>query len=126
MTSSRVLLVDDEAPFVEILSKRLSRKNISILSAPDGEAALETLKHNHDIDIVILDIKMPIKGGIETLQEIRSLYPQVEVIILTGHATVESAIQGMRLGAFDYLMKPCDMDELLARIAGAKAKKDRR
>ncbi len=74
---------------------------------------------------MVLDVKMPGMDGIDTLKAIKAAYPLVEVIMLTGHATVESAIEGMKLGALDYLMKPCDMDVLLAKLQEAKAKKDR-
>jgi DNA-binding NtrC family response regulator len=73
--------------------------------------------------VVILDVKMPGMDGVEALQEIRKRYPLVEVIMLTGHATVESAIDGMKWGAFDYLMKPCDIDHLIAKVSEAAAKK---
>jgi len=75
--------------------------------------------------VIVLDVKMPGMDGIETLREIKKKFPLVEVIMLTGHATVETAIEGMKLGAFDYLMKPCDMDELLVKVAEAKSKKNK-
>jgi len=75
--------------------------------------------------VVILDVKMPGMDGIEALREMKTAYPLLEVIMLTGHATVESAIEGMKLGAFDYLMKPCDMDQLLSKVQEAVAKKRR-
>jgi DNA-binding NtrC family response regulator len=84
---------------------------------------LETLKENSQIDLVILDVKMPGMDGIDTLKEIRKEFPLVEVIMLTGHATVETSIEGMRLGAFDYLMKPCDMDVLIEKVNAAVSKK---
>ncbi|NIR14827.1 MAG: response regulator, partial [Desulfobacterales bacterium] len=79
-----------------------------VLSAYGGQEALETLDTNRNVDVVILDVKMPGMDGIETLQEIKQQHPLAEVIMLTGHATIETAILGMRLGAFDYLMKPCE------------------
>ena len=123
MAIANVLLVDDEAPFVETMTKRLTKRDLSIIPAFSGEEALERLAEHSNIEVVILDVKMPGMDGIETLQEIRSRYPLVEVIMLTGHATVESAIEGMRLGAFDYLMKPCDIDHLISKVSEAATKK---
>jgi DNA-binding NtrC family response regulator len=118
-----VLLVDDEAPFVDTMTKRLTKRKLTVFKSYSGEEALETLKENSQIDLVILDVKMPGMDGIETLKEIRKEFPLVEVIMLTGHATVETSIEGMRLGAFDYLMKPCDMDVLIEKVNAAVTKK---
>ena len=123
MNQAKVLLVDDEVPFVETMTKRLTKRDLDVSSAFSGMEALKTLQTNPNFDIVILDVKMPQMDGIETLQEIKKRFPLLEVIMLTGHATVESAIEGMRLGAFDYLMKPCDMDLLMSKVLDAKAKK---
>ena len=123
MKLASVLLVDDEVPFVETLTKRLTKRDLSVSTAFSGNGALEVLAQGRDVDVVILDVKMPGMDGIETLREIKKTYPLVEVIMLTGHATVGSAVEGMRLGAFDYLMKPCDMDELVAKVSEAKQKK---
>ena len=118
-----VLLVDDEAPFVDTMTKRLTKRKLTVFKSYSGDEALETLKENSHIDLVILDVKMPGMDGIETLKEIRKEFPLVEVIMLTGHATVETSIEGMRLGAFDYLMKPCDMDVLIEKVNAAVSKK---
>jgi DNA-binding NtrC family response regulator len=123
MTAPFVLLVDDEAPFVETMTKRLEKRNLRIISALSGQEALETLKKNQNVDVVILDVKMPGMDGIETLGEIKKAYPLAEVIMLTAHATVESAIEGMKRGAFDYLMKPCDIDQLMTKVGEAAGKK---
>ena len=123
MAIANVLLVDDETPFVEAMSKRLTKRDLNVTPAFSGNEALKRLKENDKIEVVILDVKMPGMDGIETLQEIRKRYPLVEVIMLTGHATVESAIDGMKWGAFDYLMKPCDMDILISKVSEAAAKK---
>jgi len=117
------LLVDDEAPFVDTMTKRLTKRKLAVFKSYSGEEALKTLKENSQIDLVILDVKMPGMDGIETLKEIRKEFPLVEVIMLTGHATVETSIEGMRLGAFDYLMKPCDMDVLIEKVNAAVSKK---
>ncbi|WP_449242572.1 response regulator [Desulfovibrio sp.] len=119
----RVLLVDDEAGFLETLKKRLARRGLEAETAGSGEAALEVLARVPEIDVVLLDVKMPGMDGIEALQRIKAARPLVEVILLTGHATLEGAVDGMRLGAFDYLMKPCEMDDLLAKVFEAKARK---
>ena len=123
MTLANVLLVDDEVAFVETMTKRLTKRELNILSAFSGKEAIEKLQNNQTIEVVILDVKMPGMDGIETLREIKRLYPLIEVIMLTGHATVESAIEGMKHGAFDYLMKPCDMDQLLEKVKEASSKK---
>lgn len=118
-----VMLVDDEAPFVETITKRLSKRDLIILTAFGGEEALELLVKNRNTDVVILDVKMPGMDGIETLEKIRKQFPLIEVIMLTGHATVESAIEGMKLGAFDYMMKPCEIEQLMSKVQEAARKK---
>ena len=123
MTIAKVLLVDDEAPFVEALTKRLTRRDMNIISAFSGEESLKRLEETDDIEVIILDVKMPGMDGIETLKEIKNRHPLLEVIMLTGHATVESAIDGMKQGAFDYLMKPCDMEQLTSKVKEAATKK---
>lgn len=120
-----VLLVDDEVPFVETMTKRLVKRDLTVVSAHSGPEALTTLGKEDHVDVVILDVKMPGMDGIETLKEIKKAYPLIEVIMLTGHATIETGIEGMKLGAFDYLMKPCDIDMLLQKVQEAKAKKDK-
>jgi DNA-binding NtrC family response regulator len=122
---AEILLVDDEVPFVETMTKRLTKRNLTVLSAYSGKEGLEKLKEHPEIDAVILDVKMPGMDGIETLREIKKTFPLVEVIMLTGHATVETAIDGMKLGAFDYLMKPCDIEELVSKVDEARVKKAR-
>lgn len=116
MVTANVLLVDDEMPFVQTMTKRLSKRGINIVTALSGEEALGQLESNSNIEIVVLDVKMPGMDGLETLAEIKRNYPLVEVIILTGYSAIESAIKGMRLGAFDYLTKPCELEELIKKI----------
>jgi DNA-binding NtrC family response regulator len=123
MSLAKVLLVDDEVPFVETFTKRLTKRDLEIVAANNGRAALKQLESLTDIEVVILDVKMPGMDGIETLRAIRQTCPLVEVIMLTGHATVESTIDGTKLGAFDYLMKPCRMHGLATRVTEAGAKK---
>lgn len=116
---TRVLIIDDEQPFVETLAKRLDKRGITVLKAFTGLDGLEVLDGNHGVEVVILDVKMPGLDGIETLKRIKASHPLVEVIMLTGHGTVETAIDGMKEGAFDYLLKPCEMDDLMQKIAEA-------
>ena len=123
MTPTLVMLVDDEAPFVETMTKRLAKRELNVIAAFSGQEALEILDYQHDVDVVILDVKMHGMDGIETLKNMKSAYPLIEVVMLTAHATVESAIEGMRFGAFDYLMKPCDMEQLMAKVNEAARKK---
>jgi two-component system, OmpR family, response regulator CpxR len=114
----RVLLVDDEKDFVEVLAQRLEARNLSVLTAFGGDEAIARVQ-KEDVDVVVLDMLMPGRTGIEVLKEIKQIKPLVEVILLTGHATVESAIEGMTKGAFYYLMKPAEMKSLLQNIASA-------
>lgn len=120
---TRILIVDDEKDFVEMLSLRLTEVGEKVFNAHSGRQCLETLARQ-DIDVVVLDIKMPGMDGIETLGEIRKSFPLVEVIMLTGHGSTETAVKGMKLGAFDYLLKPADFDELLDKLEQARKRKD--
>ena len=113
-----VLLVDDEVEFLETLIKRLKKRGINACGVKSGQEALDFL-HNSHADVVVLDVRMPGIDGIETLREIKKLRPLLEVILLTGHASLETAREGMDIGAFDYLMKPIDIDELLYKIEDA-------
>lgn len=117
-----ILVVDDEKDFVEMFSLRLQDAGQRVKAAYNGQECLQSLDDN-DIDIVILDIKMPGMDGIETLREIKRKYPLVEVILLTGHGAVDTAVEGMKLGAFDYLNKPADFDELLKLLQKAQTRK---
>lgn len=122
MDAFNVLLVDDEEEFLETLVKRLTKRKLKVSGVTSGEKALQVLG-NDKFDVVVLDVKMPGMDGLETLREIKKQYPLVEVIMLTGHANMEVAIQGMELGAFDYLMKPMDIDELLYKLQDAYKRK---
>ena len=117
-----MLLVDDEVDYLEILVKRLTRRGLGASAVHNAADALERLQENPP-DVVVLDVKMPGMDGIATLCEIKKRHPLVEVIMLTGHADVEAAIEGMERGAFDYLVKPTDIDELLFKIQDAHEKK---
>ena len=118
----RLLLVDDEESYVNVLSKRMTKRNFEVSSAFSGAQALRILR-KQDFDAVVLDLKMEDMDGIEVLKILKTMAPELPVIMLTGHATVETAIEGMKLGAFDYLMKPCDIDQLMAKVQEAKEKK---
>ena len=122
MNPCRVLLVDDEVDFVQTVAKRLKRNKLSVQAAHSGDDALRHLAGN-PTDVVVLDVKMPGMDGIEVLRRIKARQPLVEVIMLTGHASVDAAIDGMESGAFDYLMKPVEFDELLYKIQDAHRKK---
>ena len=122
MDNFKVMVVDDELDFLETIIKRLKARKIEVTGAESGEKALELLAAQ-DIDVIILDVKMPGMDGIETLREIKKRKPLTEVIMLTGHASVESGIQGMQLGAFDYVMKPVALDELLEKMRQAYERK---
>jgi DNA-binding NtrC family response regulator len=123
MAIVNILLVDDETPFVETMTKRLTRRDFKVDAAFSGIEALDQLGRLGSTEVVVLDVKMPGMDGIETLKAIKARYPLVEVIMLTGHATVETAIEGMRLGAFDYLMKPCELETLISKVTEASEKK---
>lgn len=122
MTLFNVLIVDDEQEFRDMTIKRLNRRDLNCEGAENGEQALELIKKG-DFDVVLLDVKMPGMGGVETLREIKRKKPLIEVVMLTGHASVESGIDGMKLGAFDYLMKPMELEPLLEKLKDAYEKK---
>jgi len=122
MESFHVLLVDDEVDFLDTVVKRIQKRKVNALGAKNGEEALALLKQT-PVDVVVLDVKMPGLDGIEVLREIKRKYPLVEVIMLTGHASLEVAIEGMELGAFDFLMKPVEIDELLYKLQDANKRR---
>lgn len=124
MEEIKLMLVDDEERFLRTTSKLLARKGFRVFVAASGAEALENLKQ-HNIHVVILDVKMPNMDGIATLKEIKRNFPLVEVIILTGHGTLESAVEGLKSGATDYLTKPIDIDDLIARVKEAFEKRRR-
>lgn len=119
----KVLLVNDEKDFVEMLSLRLKAAGQKVTPAYNSKECLEILAQK-DMDVVILDIKMPGIDGIEALREIKRKFPLVEVIMLTGHDTTESALEGMKIGAFDYLLKPADLDDLIRKLEAARKRKE--
>ncbi len=123
MHTFRILVVDDETDFLETVVNRLNKRKLDTRGVTSGEAAIDILKVE-PYDVVVLDIKMPGgMDGIETLREIKRIQPLVEVLLLTGHASVETSIEGMKQGAFDYLLKPMKFDELLTKLHQAFEKK---
>ena len=118
----RILLVDDEIDFAETMVKRFRIRKMPIETAGSGAEALK-LVDEQDFDVVILDVRMPGMGGMEVLRQIRAKRPLTEVIMLTGHASLDAGMQGMSLGAYDYVLKPADFDELLDKVRRAAERK---
>ena len=123
MIAPFIMLVDDEVPFVETMAKRLASRNIETITAFSAEEGLEKLKENQTIDVIVLDVKMPGMNGLEMLKIIKTGFFRTEVIMLTGHSTIEMGIDGMKLGAYDFLTKPCDIEELVRKVKEATKKK---
>lgn len=122
MEKFRVLVIDDEVDFVETIVKRLRDRGLEAEGALSGPEGLQLLD-NKEFDVIILDVKMPKMNGIETLREIKKKSPLVEVIMLTGHGSVESGIRGLQLGAFNFVMKPVPLNELLKQMTQAYERK---
>jgi len=118
----RVLLVDDEKEFVNSLAERLRIRNVDVSVAFSGEDALGQLDE-FNFDVVILDVNMPGLSGIDTLKEIKKKKPITEVLMLTGQGTIDTAIEGMKQGALDFLIKPCELDKLMEKIKNAHERK---
>jgi DNA-binding NtrC family response regulator len=116
----RLLLIDDEKDFVNILTKRIKRRNIDVTKAFSGAEAIQAMR-GQEFDVAVLDLKMEDMDGIEVLKMFKIMDPQLAVIMLTGHGSTEAAEQGIKLGAFSYLTKPCELEELLAKIMEAYA-----
>ena len=123
MQNPNILIVDDEGDFLETLMNRLRKRNIGTIGCESGEEAVRLAKE-HPFDVVILDIKMPGgMDGIETLREIKRIRPETEVILLTGHASLETSVEGMKQGAYDYLLKPIRLEDLLEKLVQALERK---
>ncbi|HOV88060.1 MAG TPA: response regulator [Syntrophobacteraceae bacterium] len=118
----KVLLVDDEKEFTDTLAQRLEIRDFEVTTASSADEALAQLG-KREVDVVVLDVLMPGKDGVAALHEIKKVHPLVEVILLTGHATVESAVEGLKSGAFDYLLKPTETKDLIAKIVQAYRRK---
>ena len=123
MKGSKVLLVDDEIVFTDNMSKLLVTRGYRVTAVNSGDSAIQALD-KEDFDVVVLDLKMPGMDGITTLKEIKKLGLFTETLILTGHGAIDTALEAMKLGAYDYLTKPCEIDELVDKIEGAWSKKD--
>ncbi|WP_461208772.1 response regulator [Desulfocurvus sp. DL9XJH121] len=113
-----ILLIDDEPDFLDLMSKRLGRRGVNLTTAMDGEQGLASAVQG-DFDVIILDVRMPGMDGIEVLRRLRKQDVKSEVLLLTGHASLEAARQGLELGAFDYLIKPVSINDLLFKLQDA-------
>lgn len=122
LSGCKILIVDDEADFLDTLIKRLRRRRIDVQAAGSAQEALGMLESD-PMDVVVLDVRMPKMDGIRLLERIKQRHAAIEVIMLTGHASLEAAVEGMGLGAFDYLMKPVDIDELIYKLQDAYRKR---
>jgi len=123
MPGSRVLLVDDETIFTKNMSKLLKNRGYEVTAVNSGDASIRELEQGH-FDVIVLDLKMPGMDGIATLKEIMKLGLFTETLILTGHGSIDTALEAMKLGAYDYLTKPCEIEELVAKIEAAWEKKE--
>jgi DNA-binding NtrC family response regulator len=123
MPGFRVLLVDDETVFTKNMSKLLKNRGYQVTAVNSGDTAIRELEQNR-FDVMVLDLKMPGMDGITTLKESVKLGLFTETLILTGHGSIDSALEAMKLGAYDYLTKPCEIDELVAKIEAAWEKKE--
>ncbi len=121
MTQMNVLLVDDETEFVTTLAERLELRGMTVRTAADGESALAMVADAAP-DIIVLDLMMPGIGGMETLKRIKTSHSEIPVILLTGRGSTKEGIEGMRQGAFDYMMKPINLDQLLVKLEEASGK----
>jgi DNA-binding NtrC family response regulator len=118
----RVLLIDDEVGYIYVLSKRLSKRGFEVSKASSGSEAFQILRQR-SFDVAILDLKMTDMDGIEVLKVLKKMAPELVVIMLTGHGSAKAAHDGIRLGAYDYLTKPCETEELIKKIMEAYAKR---
>jgi DNA-binding NtrC family response regulator len=124
MKGSKILLVDDEVVFTTNMSKLLTNRGYRVSAVNSGDSVVDVLQ-GQGFDVVVLDLKMPGMDGIATLKEIKKLGLSTQVLILTGHGSIDTALEALKLGAYDYLTKPCEIEELVAKIEGAWEKKDR-
>jgi len=123
MKNARILLVDDEAVFANNMSKLLNRRGYQVTAVNSGDAALQALMNN-SFDVMVLDLKMPGMDGIAVLHEMRKLGLFTEVLVLTGHGSIDTALEAIQLGAYDYLTKPCEIAELVSKIEAAFERKN--
>ena len=118
MEAWKALLVDDEEEFVSTLAERLRMRGIQAVSVTDGQEALARIEADPP-DVVVLDVMMPGLGGLNVLQQVKAIRPDLKVILLTGRGSTKEGIDGMRMGAYDYLMKPVQIEELIERMKAA-------
>jgi DNA-binding NtrC family response regulator len=123
MIGSKILLVDDEVVFTNNMSKLLANRGYRVTAVNSGDAAIRAMEEEN-FDVVVLDLKMPGMDGITTLKEIKKLGLFTETLILTGHGSIDTALEAIKLGAYDYLTKPCEIGDLVVKIEGAWEKKD--
>ena len=123
MRGSKILLVDDEVVFTTNMGKLLTNRGYKVTAANSGDAAIQALE-KENFDVVVLDLKMPGMDGLTTLKEIKKLGLFTETLILTGHGSIDTALEAIKLGAYDYLTKPCEIDDLMGKIEGAWQKKE--
>jgi len=123
ISSIRLLIVDDEEGFVNVLTKRLVKRGIHVTVALSGTECLQTVQNN-DFDVAVVDLKMKDMDGIEILKFVKNTCPAMAVIMLTGHGSEQAAQEGLAAGAFDYLTKPCDLEDLIEKITEAAVEKD--
>ncbi len=119
----RALFVDDEVEFLELMHKRLTRRGMEVVTAPDGQTALhlldQAMQEGQTFEIVVMDVRMPGMDGLETLRHMKEKAPKIPVILLTGHACMGVAVQGLDLGAYDYMLKPVAISELIIKMEEA-------
>ena len=119
----RALFVDDEVEFLELMHKRLTRRGMDVITAPDGQTALnlldQAMQEGQTFEIVVMDVRMPGMDGFETLRHMKEKAPKIPVILLTGHACMGVAVQGLDLGAYDYMLKPVAISELIIKMEEA-------
>jgi two-component system, response regulator RegA len=123
MIGSKILFVDDEEIFADNMAKLLENRQYKVMAVYNGESAIQALEQEK-FDVVVLDLKMPGMNGLATLKEIKNLGIFTETLLLTGHGSIDAAVEAIRLGAYDFLAKPCEIDELVEKIEGAWRKKD--
>lgn len=123
MKGAKILLVDDEVIFADNMAKLLTSRGYRVKAVYSGDSAIKVLDEE-EFDVIVLDLKMPGMDGIATLREIQKLGLFSQTLILTGHGSIDTAMEAVKLGAYDYLTKPCEIDELVSKIEGAWEKKD--
>ncbi|NDY71236.1 response regulator [Desulfobacter hydrogenophilus] len=126
MTPINFLLVDDEKPFIDTLAQRLRQRGFAVICAFSGMEALNQLDNDDTIEVVVLDVIMPGMDGIETIKRLKEKHPTVEVIMLTGHSTIHYAVEAIKLDAFDYLTKPCNINQLISKAEQAVSRRNER